>query len=337
MKTLLYSDNHFCTYSSIYRARGEKYSKRLENQIDTLNWIEDLAVKENCDSIICLGDFFDKSELNAEEISALNEIRWNTDIPHIFLVGNHELGRADGSYSSTNLFRLIPNSFVVSEPRKIEIEGVEICYLPYQTESNRKSLSELFGEKKGKRIILSHNDIKGINYGQSVSTIGYGVDEIEESCDRFINGHIHNHSIGFFQNIGNVTGRNFSEDGFRYKHVVDIMEIENGLTCDNMIENPYALNFCKVDCDKDDICELNFPTNCIVTFQCSEKDYDKVKNFKNDNIIERRIVVKYEKREVNKDDLDLTIDHLQMFKDFIHKEVGESEVIDEELNYVCGG
>ena len=48
MKILLYTDNHFCTNSSIINSRGENYSPRLTNQIESLNWVEQLAIKENC-------------------------------------------------------------------------------------------------------------------------------------------------------------------------------------------------------------------------------------------------------------------------------------------------
>ena len=91
MKLLLYSDPHWCEYSSIIRSRGEKYSTRLENEINTINWVQRLAEDKNCNRIICLGDFFDKESLNSEEISALSEIRWSS-IPNYFIVGNHEAG-----------------------------------------------------------------------------------------------------------------------------------------------------------------------------------------------------------------------------------------------------
>ena len=61
MRILLYTDNHFCTNSSIIRKNGEKYSIRLENQIKSVNWAEQLGIEKNCDMVIHLGDFFDKS------------------------------------------------------------------------------------------------------------------------------------------------------------------------------------------------------------------------------------------------------------------------------------
>ena len=71
MKILIVGDVHWSTYSSIVRSRGKKYSTRLENLINSVNWAERIADEENCDRIIYLGDFFDKADLTAEEITAL--------------------------------------------------------------------------------------------------------------------------------------------------------------------------------------------------------------------------------------------------------------------------
>ena len=88
MRYFIYADPHWSSYSSIVRSRGEKYSTRLENLSCTMMWIELEAQRQNCDAIICLGDFFDKSELNSEEITALSEIQWSP-IKHYMLVGGH--------------------------------------------------------------------------------------------------------------------------------------------------------------------------------------------------------------------------------------------------------
>ena len=75
MKYLVCGDVHWCQYSSILRARGRKYSVRLENLIKSVNWVEDLAAKKGCIGVIYLGDFFDRPDLNSQEISALSEIK----------------------------------------------------------------------------------------------------------------------------------------------------------------------------------------------------------------------------------------------------------------------
>ena len=89
MKILVCGDVHWSQYSSIVRGRGEKYSKRLENLIKSVNWVEQLAWSCGCEAVINLGDFFDSTQLSAEEVSALKEVQW-APIAHVFITGNHE-------------------------------------------------------------------------------------------------------------------------------------------------------------------------------------------------------------------------------------------------------
>ena len=84
MKYLIYTDVHWSTYSSIIRSRGDIYSKRIENLIESVNWAEKLATTNGCDEIICLGDFFDKPDLNSEELTSLTELTW-ANIHHTFI------------------------------------------------------------------------------------------------------------------------------------------------------------------------------------------------------------------------------------------------------------
>ena len=158
MRYFIYADPHWSSYSSIVRSRGEKYSTRLENLSCTMMWIELEAQRQNCDAIICLGDFFDKSELNSEEITALSEIQWSP-IKHYMLVGNHEMGRNDLELSSAHLFSLIPNVSVIDFPYMYnENNGTSILFLPYILENYRRPLKDYFDtcEKLDNTIIFSH-------------------------------------------------------------------------------------------------------------------------------------------------------------------------------------
>ena len=106
MKIAICGDVHWSQYSSIIRKRGEKYSVRLENLINSVNWFNQLSTTNNCVANFYLGDFFDKAEMNAEEISALSKIEWSTGIQY-FLCGNHEMVATDHKYSSAKVFDLI--------------------------------------------------------------------------------------------------------------------------------------------------------------------------------------------------------------------------------------
>ena len=326
MKIGIIGDIHFSEYSSILRGRGGKYSHRLENCITSINWAEYTTSK--CDQVVYLGDFFDKPSLNAEEITALNEIAWN-DNPHRFLVGNHEMGINSLIFSSAHIFEINEATSVIEKPYLSETyagppDELEICYLPYTLEENREPLDKLFPPKHGKRIIFSHNDIAGIQMGQFISKTGYSIEEIEENCDLFFNGHLHNGMpvTDKIINVGNLTGQNFSEDGFRYSHNIMILDT---VTMDyEVIRNPYAINFYKID----NLSDLYQVENAVVTVKVGQDQVEEAKKLlENDNIIASRMLVNYyasnDKEQLSVDDL--AVDHREEFKKFIYDKL-EGEV-----------
>ena len=201
MNILLAGDVHWSSYSSIIRRRGDKYSKRLENLINTVNWIEETAEQRNCELIIYCGDFFDRPELNAEELTALQEIIWAPNCKHAMLIGNHEGLTHDLSLSSTHLFNLIPNVQVVDRPTLETYFGFRIMYLPYILEKDRLTIREYISnglrenpwetQELKYNIVVSHNDIK-MQYGMFESKEGFELDDINTNAQWFFNGHLHN-------------------------------------------------------------------------------------------------------------------------------------------------
>ena len=347
MKLLLYADNHFSKYSSILRNRGEKYSKRLENQIDCLNWVESIAVEKHCDAVICLGDFFDSSSLDAEEISALQEIKWNPAVSRVFLVGNHELGVDVNNYNTANLFNLIDGSTVVSKPYTFVDGKTRICFLPYIVESQREDLEKyLFvGDKSyEKTIILSHNDILGAQYGAYVSKSGFSIEEIEKNCDLMINGHIHN--SGYVSkkifNLGNLTGQNFNEDGSLYPHRVAILDTDTLEMV--LIQNPFAIKFKKLDfVGEYDLCKIEHYLlaasngEFVLSVTCDENNQQFIKDKLSgmNNLINFRIIIERTTKEINEPQISHeTFNHIDKFVEYIHETVGVSKLIDDELGEV---
>ena len=351
MRLLVYADPHWCSYSSIVRSRGSKYSTRLENLIQSINWAESLAEQLQCDRIVCLGDFFDRAELNSEEITALQEVIW-ASMPHTFLVGNHEMGRSNLQFSSAHLFDMPIDHTVVDSTAVYDTgDGTQLCFLPYILESNRKPLSEYFPMTNRNRIIFSHNDIKDIQIGKFLSTEGFSVGEIEENCDLFVNGHLHNSSqIGNkIINLGNITGQNFSEDASIYKHYVLLIDtLEHKI---EWIENPYALNFYKLDfstyrdneADARVICETidSLGNNAVATIKILPENDFLIKDLaaNSPNLIEYRILIDMVS-DINilvESTPQVTVDHLLQFVDYIKSEVGSSKEIIEELDKIVEG
>ena len=181
MRICIYSDVHFCEYSSIVRSHGDRYSTRLENLIRSLNWAEAEAVRNNCEEIICLGDFFDRPDLNSRELTALQEVNW-AKLPHTFIVGNHEASSKSLKYNSVSALQSFGFD-VITKPMIKFLPDAEILMLPYCLEEDRKSLADYWngcGDLRNKRIIMGHNDIQGIRYGAIESKEGIKISEIQE-------------------------------------------------------------------------------------------------------------------------------------------------------------
>lgn len=342
MKICIYSDPHWSTYSSILRQRGIWYSKRLESLVNSINWVENLAFQQNCSSIFCLGDFFDRNNLNAEEITALNDIKWS-NMQHTFIVGNHEITKDDLSMNSMNVLAQIGR--VVNTPLYIEFNDFNIVIIPYVDEDNREPLDKIMNDlsinRNKKTIIMSHNDIAGIRYGAYVSESGFAIDEIERNCSLYLNGHLHNGSwiTNKILNVGNLSGQNFTEDGFKYKHCAYILDTDTlEIT---PFENPYAIYFYKVDINRiEDLYNLDNLKNACVSITVKESLIDNVKQkIKSlDNIIAHRTIIVPDNDIIEKTDTsDLLgkVNHLDKFNEFILSEIGNFDIVKYELEKIC--
>ena len=344
MKILFYTDPHWSQYSSILRSRGTFFSTRLENLIYSINWAEEQAGYYGCNAIIIGGDFFDSSYLNAEEISALQHIRW-APVSHVFLAGNHETNVSNLEYNTADLFKLCQNSVVISTPEHYTIADTscEFCFLPYVLERDRKSLIEYFGPKPNDkhRIIFSHNDLKDVNYGNFVSPEGFELADIDANSDLFINGHIHHYSRVNSKviNGGNLTGQNFTEDN-SYRHGVIILDTE---TLEyQFIDNPYAIHFEKLDYSGiknihtifNKLSSITKPS--VLTIKVREEFVPEVKNYLRDtshmHLFEYRIIASRELAEEIIEKVDFKeIDHIKQFQSYVLAKIGDSQAIKDEL------
>lgn len=337
MKICLYSDVHWSTYSSILRKRGDNYSIRLEGLIQSLNWVEQVAKDCDCQQIYCLGDFFDQPMLSAEEISAIKEVKW-ADLPHFFIVGNHEMGRNDLFFNSTDMFGLSDNFHVIKDITKMSLNDRPLTLIPYMLNYDT-TISDIVGSDKN-GIILMHNDIKGIQMGPVTSKCGFDIDDISKNCAFCVNGHLHNGEqiADNIINIGNLTGQNFSEDAVRYEHhamIIDTDTLEY-----KFIKNPFAFNFYKFDLCNKTVAEMkhvlsSIDNNAIITLKCNEVYKDKINDLlPNDKIIEKKII--FERTltvTVNHAEL-LQVDHLKQFHDYIISSEGRDEIVSYELSEV---
>ena len=345
MKILLFADLHMCPRASIINKWGTKYPSRLENCIASVNWLEQLAESLKCDYIINLGDFFDRPDLTSETITACNDIKWSK-IMHYSLVGNHDASTSSLVFNSVNSF-LADRHQIITEPNALFLDDCDIFFLPYITECDRKPLDQYFLDcnnrsiNTGKpRVVLSHNDISGIQMGPVVSKTGFAIEEIEANCDLFINGHLHNGQAISDKviNLGNLTGKDFGEDASKYTHSVAILDTQT-MTLE-FIENPHAYNFYKIqiDCENDFKLLENLKNQAVVSVKCESSLAEQVKARIStlDSILESRIILikKYEETSENVE-LDLSVDHLARFIECCKANIDGTALLDEELSEVC--
>lgn len=344
MKICIIGDVHFSQYSSIVRSRGEFFSTRLENMIKSLNWVEQVAKERGCVEEIFLGDFFDRSDLAPEEATALSEIDWNTTsrIRH-FIVGNHESSVASLIYSSTKVLQF-KNNVIEDKPYIYPLDDkTEILFLPYILEEDRKLLKDYLEQRDSskKLLIVSHNDIKGVQMGKFISTTGFDVEDIEKNCDLYINGHLHNGSwiTKKILNLGNLTGQNFNEDATKYEHHIAILDTDTFEI--ELIENPYAMNFYKIDINTiQEVEQLKYiKSNAVLHIKCLDILENEIRNILEDkNVIASKIVLTREMGADNQVELKFeSADHLKQFIDFIlsRDDLENLDIIKEELLEVC--
>ena len=334
MKYLIYSDCHFSQYSSIVRTRGNKYSTRLENLIKSISWAEHLADNENCDEVINLGDFFDRPSLLPEEITALQDVYF-CNKPHTFITGNHDANISNLEFSSVKIFKSINAKIITSVEKSKVNDFVNFYFIPYFTESNKIRLEDVVDKDK-KNIILTHNDIAGIQYGKFISTNGFEINDILDNCALFLNGHLHNGCT--IQNkivlVGNLTGQNFTEDAFKYDHCAYILEVTDDLVTLTQYVNPYAFNFYKIiiNSERDFKKFKLLKSNPVISVSCSDKFNQKVKDDLDKLNAIYRIITLY-----NDSDLEISTnfkvdDYLSQFITFVQTKIDPSNILTEELS-----
>lgn len=344
IKVAVCGDIHWSTYSSIVRKRGRKYSKRLENLIKSVNWFEKLSKDSGCSEEIFLGDTFDRPDLSAEEMTALQDIKWNKSKKH-FLIGNHESNISTLEYSSTKFFESI-DADVIQTPTLYSITNtIDFHFIPYIKTDNLLSVKSYIDDESKKNVFFAHQDLAGVQYGKFVSQTGFSIDDIVENSTLFFDGHLHNEQIindKIFL-VGILSGQNFNEDAFKYEHLVYILTINN----DDSIEvesfiNPEAFNFYKIRVENEaDICRLgDLKNHAVVSVVCEDSLVSTVNKAlrNNKNIVESRLTIFYDYQYSSEDCSQsiLVDDYTKQFIILAQKEIAPSRILDDELSRLGG-
>lgn len=341
---LVYTDPHWSQYSSILRRRGNKYSVRLENLIESMNWLETFASQNGCEDVISCGDFFDKESLNCEEISALQDVNWNLN-NHSFIVGNHESNVSSLEFSSTKFFESIGANVYDTIQRRTINDYVDFYFIPYLTDDHLPKLADIVVDKTKKNVIFAHLDIAGLQYGKYTSQAGMDIEDILGNCTLFLDGHLHNGQT--IQDkivlIGNLTGQNFNEDALKYEHLVYLLTVnDDGTIILDAIENPHAINFYKLKIDS--LSDLtifdNLKQNSVVSVICNNNIKDQVLNKiqSSDKILEFRLNSIYGNsfEAATNSVIAIKVDHIQQFIDLANTKFEPSPALTDELMRLRG-
>lgn len=344
IKVAVCGDIHWSTYSSIVRKRGRKYSKRLENLIKSVNWFEKLSKDHGCSEEIFLGDTFDRPDLSAEEMTALQDIRWNKSKKH-FLIGNHESNISTLEYSSTKFFESI-DADVIQTPTLYSItDTIDFHFIPYIKTDSLLNVKSYINDESKKNVFFAHQDLAGVQYGKFVSQTGFSIDDIVENSTLFFDGHLHNEQIindKIFL-VGILSGQNFNEDAFKYEHLVYILTIndDDSIEVESFI-NPEAFNFYKIRVENEaDICRLDdLKNHAVVSVVCEDSLVSAVNKAlrNNKNIVESRLTIFYDYQYSSEDCSPsiLVDDYTKQFIILAQKEIAPSRILDDELSRLGG-
>lgn len=236
----VYADAHFSLNSSVVLGSKNSLSGRLTYLIESFKWMYELFSKQKVEKIIDLGDLADSYNLRAEEITAISQaLSYNTDIPEIHILGNHERLSKSGEINSVEFLENIPNHRLIKNVTQEKIGDLDVTYIPYGIYEDG-----CFDDLEKTSVAFSHIDIFGADTGGWSLKSGLSPKYITKRFNLTINGHIHNGSWVVDKkiiNIGSLSGQNFSSKVLNWKPSVAILDTETLKI--KLYENPYALNF----------------------------------------------------------------------------------------------
>lgn len=339
MKVFIYSDLHISKTSSILPlvSDNSKYTYRQNMIIKLGKYLANIIDKERPDLIINLGDTFDQHTVSSYDIDVASEFfkcfRY-LSIPHLVLVGNHEMINYD--FNAIKILSNIDNITVISKPSSVDCRLLpnidsydvtatkistfpKIAVMPYMEHSDILKLPE--GE-----FLFSHIDIAGVKVRDDYE-LETGVDIKSLSDYKLVfNGHIHKSSIkGNVVNVGSISTHSFSDD----EHSVPQCYLFDTDTLDLKTFKPTICPLfrkCNINTisDLDNyIATLDKSYKYVLNVTCPFNIKEDVKNklSQGDMIISSRLNVKADNKSDNKIDIQANvkanIDIKQTFKEFL--------------------
>lgn len=282
MKIGIITDIHASFTSSIMpiHKEGSIYTTRLQMVIDSIKWSQNLFKEKGVDLVVNIGDLFDNHIVRAEELTAVSEAYYSTDIDEIYVLGNHETLDVNRKFHSSSILENFDHVTVVSHPSVINYKGYNLSILPYMSPDMIKP--DVLNNIKG-NILFSHIDIRGSHLRPDY-TAEFGVEPemLSMYFNHVFNGHIHTAERilpekGYdIRNVGSLTSTSFS-DSNEYVPSAHIYDTDTNEFVS--YQNPYAILF------------RRFSANSI------KEVIDKLERYNNQFKYILRVTVPYDIRE----------------------------------------
>lgn len=200
-KLIAFTDIHF----------GNKGNSVIFNEdcTDFINWMCDLAVKQNCETCAFLGDWHHhRNTINVSTLNytAKNLKKLNDTFKKVyFITGNHDLYyREKRELHSLPMLSELPNIEIIDE---IKVFG-EVAFMPWLVEDEWKKI-----KKMKLKYLFGHFEIPGFKLNAQIEMPDHGEVNKEhfKNVDYVFSGHFHRRQIEKnIHYIGNPFGHDYS-------------------------------------------------------------------------------------------------------------------------------
>lgn len=268
-KVLLLNDLHFGLKadSKIFRAYIKSF---LADQL--IPYIKENGIK----SIIFLGDFLDKRKYVNIETLQFSRKEFFEPLEALgvtlhMILGNHDVVFRNTSEvnSTTELYSRYSNVKVYSDPTEVNVEGVNVAFIPWINEENIDKFKE-FARDSTASIAFGHLEIKGFQVLRGILSES-GIDKSEVGMfSKVLSGHFHQkHDDGQIFYLGTQYDMTFADlDEVKGFHTIDLWNSDL-----EFIPNPRKMFYKIIYDDTVAIPVLDYTkyTNCYVKLVVRKK------------------------------------------------------------------
>ena len=215
MKLLHFADIHIGmeNYSKLDPKTG--LSTRLQDFLQTFDFIVDKAIEEGCDALVFAGDAYKTRDPNPTQQRGFGERikRAAHKMPVVLVVGNHDTPNAEGRANTLDIYSAleIDNVYVSRTPELLNIPtksgNLQIITLPWLHKNDYKTVGDkLLGlyekiDPTSPAIFLSHAEIEGASYGSEkgmaiANDVTIPLSLLQDRRLSYVAlGHIHKHQV----------------------------------------------------------------------------------------------------------------------------------------------